>query len=85
MADAVEIKKIIVRIGEVELSLLPEQAKELKSVLDDLLGKKETVFFPVYQPPIIYYPVPPIPTAPYYTWSVECDSDTNSLCISSTI
>ena len=49
----VEVKNIVIKIGEKEIVLNLEEAKELRKVLDDLLGVKfiehYTPYFPYYQ------------------------------------
>ncbi len=63
MDKQVEIKKIVIRIGDKEASLTLEDAKALRDVLDAMFGeKKEYVGYP--------YVVPTIPYVPYVqpTW-----------------
>jgi hypothetical protein len=57
----VSISKICIKIGEKEVELSPDEAKELQEILNDMFGKRETVYVP--QP----YPVYP---NPYRYWSV---------------
>jgi hypothetical protein len=50
----VEVKNIVIKIGEKEIVLNLEEAKELRKVLDDLLGANITIekyapYWPYYQ------------------------------------
>jgi len=67
MDKQIEISRIVIRVGDTELSLSVEQARELRRVLDDVLGSKEVTlgFYPNYPAPIPIYPV--YPTDPYWT------------------
>ena len=60
----VQIKKIVIRIGDKEATLTPEDAKELMEVLEGLMGKKEVVkeyiAYPIYVPPVV--------STPYIPW-----------------
>jgi hypothetical protein len=47
-----EITKIIIKIGTVEVSMSPEEAKDLQRTLNNLLG--ETKYYPWYPP--VYVP-----------------------------
>ena len=51
MSTKAEIKKIVLDLGGVEVSITPEQAKKLHEVLDNMYGTK-TVVYP-YQPPVV--------------------------------
>lgn len=56
----IEVKKIVIQMGDKEATLTIEQARELKDALNDLLGTKETVYLPS-SPLVIerpYYPHP---------------------------
>jgi hypothetical protein len=44
----VEVKNIVIKIGEKEILLNLEEAKELKKVLDDLLGVKLIEYYIPY-------------------------------------
>lgn len=65
MNKKIEIKKVVIQIGDKEAELTIEQARELKDALNELLGKKETVYLPS-SPVIIERPYP----RPYWatTW-----------------
>jgi uncharacterized membrane protein len=84
VSESVEIKKIVIKINDTELSLSPDDARELKKILDELIGTKETVYVPSYPHyPIYWYYEQPM-TQPY-RWTINCDSSNNTLCISNTI
>ncbi len=67
MEKEVKIETIKIKMGEVEVSLTPDQAKELKDLLNDLFGN---VTYTPYIPYIPYTnPYPPykwIYWEPYY-------------------
>ena len=52
MSSKAEIKKIVLDLGGVEVSITPEQAKTLHGLLDTMYGSK-TVFVPDYRPPVV--------------------------------
>jgi len=54
-----EIKKIVLSVGDKEIELTPDEAKELRKILGDLFGEKETTVIPV-----------PYPVQPYYPWTI---------------
>lgn len=61
MAKKIEIKKVIIQIGDQEAALTIEQARDLKDALIELLGAKETVYVPsspviIERPYRPYYP-----------------------------
>ena len=67
--DKVEVKKIVIRIGTVNVELTVEQTRELRTALAQLLG--EPLFIPVVQPIYVPYPVPQYsPAYPFWqtTW-----------------
>jgi len=51
-----EIKKIVLEIGDKEIELTPDEAKELKDVLNNLFGEKDIVYIPKPYP--VYHPYP---------------------------
>lgn len=65
----VSIKKVVVKIGDKEISLSLDEAKELQDILNRTFGTEKTVFVPS-APVIIERPW--YPTYPH--WSVTCDS-----------
>ena len=70
---AIEIKKIVVKVGDKELSLSVEEARDLCKALDALVGDKNPITVaPVVYPPVVYPPVsyPPVvqPVIPYDPW-----------------
>ena len=58
-----EIKKLTIKMGKHEVDLTPDEARELRDVLDDLFGKSERIVT-VPQPYIV-------PTYPYRWWYYE--------------
>lgn len=50
----IKVSKIIINVGDKEIRVTPDEAKELYNVLSDLLGKKEVN--PYFYPLIPYYP-----------------------------
>jgi hypothetical protein len=63
-----EIKKIVLKIGDKEISLSPQEAKELKSVLNELFGDPITV----REVHHLDWKLPYIPASPYFgpMWQV---------------
>ena len=83
---SVQIEKIRIKIGEKELDLSIEEAKELQSVLNDLFQKKEEIM--LVEKEVYHHYVYPIwvthtwPEYPYKRWDVYYTSDnTNTLHI----
>lgn len=66
----VSIKKVVVKIGDKEISLSLDEAKELQDILNRTFGTEKTVFVPS-APVIIERPW--YPTYPH--WSVTCNAD----------
>lgn len=61
MKDKVTVKKIIIQVGDKELALTPDAARELRDALNELLEKPSTTYVP--------YPVPqPYPVRPWRYW-----------------
>jgi hypothetical protein len=60
----IQIKEIVIKIGDKDIELTPDEARELKTILDELFDKKGMVI-PTFVP--IPYPVYPI--VPTYPWS----------------
>ena len=56
-----KIEKIVLKLGAKKIELSPEEAKELKSILEELFGKDKVQYVP--QP----YPVYPSPWR-YHSW-----------------
>ena len=70
MAEKIEVSKIVVKMGKKEVELSLAEALELKELLNETFGKKETVFIPS-SPTVIPYPYPVRPW-PYRYWEVTC-------------
>lgn len=90
MADKVKIDKINIKIGDQEIPLTLDQAKELQALLNDTFGKKFTPSYPIYIECPVYrrpyrYPYDPNPY-PYdpnpYFWSVTCGDTDSSVTFS---
>jgi hypothetical protein len=74
MPDAqVEIKKVVIKIKDIELSLTIDEARALKKILNDAFGDKETIYVPTYP---IY---PTYPTIPWQPWIITYT--TGTLCL----
>ena len=57
MDTKVEIKKVVIKIGDKELSLSIDEAKELKTILNQTFGGGETIYVPTVireYPPYVY-------------------------------
>ena len=82
-----KIKSITIQVDEIELTLTPGQARELKSELDTLLGSQSA---PVI-PSIPYYPTwvvndpAPLAPGPHYTdqpkLQITCNRDAGSISV----
>ena len=76
-----KIEKIVLNIGDKEIDLSLDEAKELKSILNKLFGTKETV---IWRDRDVYIPRPYpvwIQRREYPDWShwdIICTSDSNS-------
>jgi uracil-DNA glycosylase len=70
-AKEIKVKKIIIAIGDKELSLSLEDAKALKKALGDILRESDTTVwvYPSYSPSWTYTSTPkdPIPQYPIIT------------------
>ena len=90
---AIEVKKIVVKVGDKELSLSVEEARDLCKALDALVGEKNPVqVVPVVYPPVSipcepYIPfkpyVPYVPSDPWVSPFWTCDN-TDGIAIFST-
>lgn len=62
--DEAKIEKVVLNLGGEKVSLTPEQAQKLRTLLNDLFGQQiVTVPYPVTVPVYPYQPVP------YWQWS----------------
>jgi hypothetical protein len=77
---SVEIQKLVIRIGEKEITLGLDEAKELRDILNDTFGTKEIVRTP--QTERIYVPYFQEPVQPYYWWYITTDCQTNTYYLS---
>lgn len=71
MSKKIEIKKIVIQIGDKEAELTIEQARDLKDALAELLGNKETVYVPS-APIIIERPY--CPPWQWPNWNITWDA-----------
>ncbi len=55
--EVVELKKLVIKIGDKELELTPEEAKTLKQVLSDLFEESEKIVEKIYVQPYPYFPI----------------------------
>jgi hypothetical protein len=84
--QAVKVERIVVRVGEQEVALTVEAARELHRVLGELVGAREPVVLREREYVPIYPPQPYVPCVPYVGgsadpigpswWTVTCDSGT---------
>ena len=69
----VEILKIVIKVGEKEATLSLDEAKQLRDVLDNLLGNKNSITY-------IPYSIPYINPNPYYPyWNITTCSSGNAV------
>jgi hypothetical protein len=82
MSKKVTIEKLIIKIGDKELALKPDEAEELRQVLNELLGEKETTYeyhyHPAPEPRPYRYWVPMYTTTGGTTYAITAKAD-NSL------
>lgn len=50
MAKQVELRKLVLKIGEKTIELSPDEAKELKTILADMFGGERTVWLDRWWP-----------------------------------
>jgi two-component sensor histidine kinase len=72
MSKSIEITEIKIKVGDKELSLTPEEARELGVVLDELLGKNKYVFL---QSAPIHIEKQFSPQYPLITWNTQYTDD----------
>ncbi len=75
MSNKVEIKKIVINIGDTIINLSLDQARELQDILNKTFGKKQIVY--PYDPPYPMYPYYPT----YTYWNMTYSGDT-AICSS---
>jgi hypothetical protein len=90
MSKKVEVARIVIKVGEKELSFTLDEAKEMKEILSKLLGEDKVVYIP--SSPIyievdrFYRWVEPYraPYSPYVTttWYATYSTDDKTLCFS---
>lgn len=66
--SVVAIKKIDIQIGDVSISLTPEEAKDLKLALDNLYPHQQTTFIPLPYPAY-----PAVRELPWYKYTSTSD------------
>jgi hypothetical protein len=67
--NKVEISKIVIKIDGKELNLTLDETKQLRDILDNLLGDKNKITYIPYTLPYI--------TNPYPYWTVTTTTNTN--------
>lgn len=72
----VEVKRIVIRIGDKEVSLLPDEARELKDILKAMFGDQaQIITVPTPYPVYPWYDYTP----PYQKWEITwCVTGVNS-------
>lgn len=73
MSKEVTVVQIVIKIGDVEIRLTPDEARELRGLLDDLIGdtvKEYVPYTPLYR---IY---------PYWTCATSTDGETSIITAS---
>lgn len=69
MKDKIEVAKIHIKIGDKTISLKPEQAKELKKILNEMFEESHDKVIHEYR----YWWNFPILGTPYYPqWTITC-------------
>jgi len=72
-AKAVEISHVNIRIGKKEIALSVEEAKELRDILNDVLGQNERPIYIASPYPVYVEPWP-------YKWWQTSDTGTITFC-----
>ena len=89
--NEVEIKKLVINMGEKELSLTMEEAKKLKECLEELFEKKVIVEKTIVREEVVkHYPsYPPYPSKPLIWYGNDatdvrfvCSTDEVNNCLS---
>jgi hypothetical protein len=91
MTKKVEVARIVIKVGEKELSFTLDEAKEMKELLSKILGEDKVVYVPsspIYievERPRRWIGIEPYPytTYPIYTsntWNVTYSSSDKSVC-----
>ena len=75
--EKVSIEQINIKIGKEQIELTPEQANELKDLLNELLGAPEQVTYIPSYPVVVPYPV--YPYRRYDYWGVTLGSSDDSV------
>ncbi len=73
MSNEVKVEKIVIKIGDKEHEFSMSEAKELRKLLNNLLGEKEFIYIPCAQPIYVEpYRIVPYPyTVPYTSpWTI---------------
>lgn len=90
MSESIKVSKIEIKIGKQVISLTPDELKSLKLVLEQTFPTKlvENWFIPA--PLYIPYPQPVCPVYPSSPtidpwrpfWSITCQNDNQTVCLS---
>lgn len=87
MSDKVELKELVLKFGNKEIALTPDEAKQLKEILGELFGEEKTVInvpsYPIYierwyEPRVWRYETLPY-TSPTITWCSTFENGTMTL------
>jgi len=78
MSKTVEIEKIVIRVGQKEIPLSLQEAKELQEILNKTFGSGDRTIY-VDRPWIIERPYFP----PYHYWGITYSANCLNLCSSS--
>ena len=85
------IKKIVITVGDKEIALSTDEAKDLKAILDELFVNKNVIVInttpTIYREPYVVtrpYTIPWQPTWPTITWSSGVDENTGTFYCDST-
>ena len=78
MSKKVKVDRIIIQIGDKEIPLSMDEARELKEILADMFGKT------VYLSPSPVVIENPFRIYPYSRWSITYDTNSSTASLSST-
>ena len=78
MDKSVEIKKVVIRIGSLEIELKLEEVQELAKILGETFGEKETIYiptpYPIYTNPPHYWTYWTTGTNTGGIYTINCNS-----------
>ena len=79
-AEQCQITKVTIRIGGKEQTITFDQAKELKTALEELFGGVGGTYIPIPYTP--YVPFDPWPVLPYYSYKLNWGDNSSTVCMS---